>query len=123
MLSDEVENTFQKGLRAFNKKNFYDSHEYWEDIWSEYRLPDEKFIQGLIQLSVGFYHITNQNLNGAKGLFKKCQNKFNGYKGYNRGISIASVKSLAESALENSMKIDSYKDFNWDIYYPLEVKQ
>ena len=117
---DKIELLFHKGLLAFNEKNFYDAHEYWEEIWTEYRLPDAKFVQGLIQLSVGFYHLTNQNLNGARGLFRKCQNKFEDYNGLQRGLSVDVIKSLAKNAFDNVMEIESYKDFNWDIYYPLE---
>ena len=52
---------FEKGLKAYNEREFYDAHEYWEDLWSDYVLPDAKFIQALIQLSVGYFHITNSN--------------------------------------------------------------
>ena len=117
---DNIEQLFDKGLQAFNDKNFYDAHEYWEEIWTEYRLPDAKFVQGLIQLSVGFYHLTNQNLNGARGLFKKCQNKFENHDGLQRGLSVDAIQALAKNAFDNVMEIESYKDFNWDIYYPLE---
>ncbi len=72
---DKIDKLFDKGLDAFNNKRFYEAHEFWEDIWVEYRLPDSKFIQGLIQLTVGFYHITNQNLNGARSLLRKSKKK------------------------------------------------
>ena len=117
---DKIEFLFQKGLDAFNKKNFYDAHEYWEEIWTEYRLPDAKFVQGLIQLSVGFYHLTNKNLNGARGLFTKCQSKFEDYNGLQRGLQVDQIKTLAKNAFDNVIEIESYEDFNWDICYPLE---
>ncbi|MDB3868783.1 DUF309 domain-containing protein [Candidatus Marinimicrobia bacterium] len=117
---DKIELLFDKGLRAFNKREFYDAHEYWEEIWTEYRLPDAKFIQGLIQLTVGFYHLTNQNLNGARGLFGKCQKKFDDYNGLHRGLSVEKIKFLARNVLDNVMEIESYRDFRWDLYYPLK---
>ena len=106
MLSDEVENTFQKGLRAFNKKKFYDAHEHWEDIWSEYRLPDEKFIQGLIQLSVSFVHLENNNLNGARSLLKKCNKKFENYSGIHRGIDVDLLLKDIDKVEQNYLKIE-----------------
>ena len=39
-----------------------------EDLWSDYYLKDRLFIQGLIQLSVSFVHLKNNNMNGAKSL-------------------------------------------------------
>jgi len=119
---DKIDQLFEKGLQAFNERDFYDAHEYWEEIWTEYRLPDAKFVQGLIQLSVGFYHLTNQNLNGARGLFRKCQNKFKIYDGTQRGLSIDEIQSLAKLAFDNVMEIESYKDFNWGIYHTLESR-
>ena len=117
---DKIELLFHKGLQAFNKREFYDAHEYWEEIWTEYRLPDAKFIQGLIQLTVGFYHLTNENLNGARGLFMKCQKKFDDYNGLHRGLSVQEIKLLARNVLDNVMEIESYQDFKWDLYCPLK---
>ena len=57
------EKLFNDGLKAFDSHEFYDANEYWEDLWSDYRLSDAKFIQGLIQLSVGYFHISNLNRN------------------------------------------------------------
>ena len=54
------------------------------------------------------------------GLFKKCQNKFGNHDGFHRGLSVDAIQSLAKNAFDNVMEIESYKDFNWDIYYPLE---
>ena len=34
---------FQKGIDAFNDKCFYDAHEYWEELWLDYKLTDAKF--------------------------------------------------------------------------------
>ena len=66
---------YNKGLEAFRKHEFYDAHEYWEDLWSDFNFSDRKFIQGLIQLAVSFVHLGNGNLTGAKNLLKKCQQK------------------------------------------------
>ena len=54
---------FNQGIAAFNKRQFYDAHEYWEELWLEYKLDDAKFIQGLIQLAVSYFHFFNKNLN------------------------------------------------------------
>ena len=69
MSEEEIkEKLYIKGIEAFNSHQFYDAHEYWEDLWSDYKLKDAVLIQALIQLSVGYFHITNNNRNGANGL-------------------------------------------------------
>ena len=36
---------FGSGLKLFNEREFYDAHEYWEELWLEYHLSDKKFVQ------------------------------------------------------------------------------
>ena len=106
---------FEKGLKAYNNKNFYDAHEYWEDLWSDYVLHDAKFIQALIQLSVGYFHITNSNINGANGLLRKCIPKFEMYLPEKRGINIEKILIQVNASLENLRLIDNIQYFNWDL--------
>ena len=116
------EELFQKGLNSFNSSNFYDAHEYWEDLWSDYRLTDAKFIQALIQLSVGYFHITNNNKNGAIGLLKKCQPKFEEYKPCCRGIDIINILKFVDKSLECLEKNDEMKKFNWSLVPKIKIE-
>ena len=109
------EELFLKGLEAFNKHSFYDAHEYWEDLWSDYRLKDAKFIQGLIQLSVGYFHITNLNINGARGLLNKCLLKFDLYRPKARGIDVENIIISVKKSLDNLDEIDDISGFDWSI--------
>ena len=70
---------FKQGIQAFNERRFYDAHEFWEEIWLDHKVEDAKFIQGLIQLSVSYFHLFNQNLNGARSMIKKCLGKLEGF--------------------------------------------
>ncbi|SVD01662.1 uncharacterized protein METZ01_LOCUS354516, partial [marine metagenome] len=40
---------FLKGLESYHEGNYFDAHEFWEILWSDYYLEDRDFIQGLIQ--------------------------------------------------------------------------
>ena len=82
---------FNQGIAAFNKRQFYDAHEYWEELWLEYKLDDAKFIQGLIQLAVSYFHFFNKNLNGARSMMKKCLTKFEPYQN-ERGMDVQGLK-------------------------------
>ena len=107
------EKLFTDGVNAFNNKDYYDAHEFWEDLWSDYILKDSKFIQGLIQLSVGYFHISNFNINGATGLLTKSLNKFELYPEKHRGIDVVYILNAINQSLENLNKIGDIKDFNW----------
>ena len=109
------EELFQKGLNSFNSSNFYDAHEYWEDLWSDYRLTDAKFIQALIQLSVGYFHISNLNRNGAIGLFNKCIPKLEEYSPEYRNIDISNILECVQTSLNYLDKNDDLSQFDWKI--------
>lgn len=117
---DKIDKLFDKGLDAFNNKRFYEAHEFWEDIWVEYRLPDSKFIQGLIQLTVGFYHITNQNLNGARSLLRKSKKKIDLYDGTHRRLSMRIIKRIVNESLDCVENINSVEEFDWSVCNRLE---
>ena len=114
-MSDKIEKLFHQGLRSFNNKRFYAAHEYWEEIWTDYQIPDKKFIQGLIQLSVACFHLTNDNLNGAKGLFRKSTEKFELLESSIRSIDIHKISTMAGLSLEEVNKINNASEFDWKI--------
>ena len=116
------EKLYLKGLNAFENHEFYDAHEFWEDLWSDYRLPDAKFIQGLIQLSVGYFHITNNNRNGALGLLKKSINKFELYKPEYRNINIEHILLQIDKTIDAINHIEHMKDFDWSLVPSLKSK-
>ena len=66
--ADKIESLFQEDLKHYRTGDYFEAHESWEELWSDYYLMDRKFIQGLIQLSVSFVHLETGNIKGAKSL-------------------------------------------------------
>tara|TARA_Y100001960_G_C14450799_1_gene717170 strand:- start:258 stop:641 length:384 start_codon:yes stop_codon:yes gene_type:complete len=113
---------FLKGLNSFNQSEFYDAHEHWEDLWSDYRLSDAKFVQALIQLAVGYFHITNLNKNGAIGLLTKCKPKFEMYVPNCRGIDTENILVAVDNSLDCLKNIDEIKEFDWSLVPKLVIE-
>ena len=111
----EKEALFQKGLMEYEKGDYFEAHEAWEDLWSDYNLTDRKFIQGLIQLSVSFVHLRNGNMNGARSLLKKCSEKFQPYQYLQRGINMDELKMGIETVALAYEEIDDPTIFDWDL--------
>ena len=110
---EKKEQLFFDGLRAYEEKDFFEAHEFWEELWSEYYLADRTFIQGLIQLAVSFVHIGNSNLNGAKSLLKKSADKFSGFSGVHRGINIDKLKQQILEIKNEYEKLITVDEFDW----------
>ena len=60
---------FLQGVAHFNKREFYDAHEIWEDLWNDSHGDDNRFVQGLIQFATSLHHFEAYNLKGARILF------------------------------------------------------
>ena len=113
--SDKMSELFQRGLDEYDKGDYFEAHEAWEDLWSDYNFPDRKFVQGLIQLSVSFVHLGNGNLTGAKNLLKKCQQQFEDYNGMHRDINLSDLKSSIEAVEIVYSELNDCREFDWDL--------
>ena len=71
--SEEYELLYLSGIEKFNECDYYESHEVWEELWTEYRGPSRKYYQGLIQAAVALYHFGNGHIRGARKLHKSVQ--------------------------------------------------
>ena len=111
---------FDKGVKAFNEKKFYDAHEYWEELWLEHKLDDAKFIQGLIQLAVSYFHLFNQNLNGARSMIRKSLGKFDTFK-KERGIDVLKLIGEVEKVQFHFNKISKCSEFKDTYILKLKV--
>ena len=119
---DRIKNKlFYNGLNAFNDKDYYDAHEYWEDLWSDYKISDADFVQGMIQLAVACFHITNLNKKGALSLFNKCLIKLEKNKDNSRINNLDDIISSTINARDFLDSCSDTKQFNWDIIIKIEV--
>lgn len=69
MMVDPVR--FKEAVDLFNQREFFECHEVLEDLWRPLSSGSEKtFLQGVLQVGVGFHHWQNGNLTGAKNLLE-----------------------------------------------------
>lgn len=104
------EDQLQRGIDEFNRGRFFECHDTLEDLWHETRGIDRLFLQGLIQVSVGFYHILNRNFKGATSQFTRGLNKLQKYRPLYRGVELERFMSqvvtwlaLAERGMAGEM--------------------
>ena len=71
---------FNKGIEHFNRGEFFEAHEVWEDVWRAVDFPQEKrFVQGLIQVAVALHHHSTGNHVGAESLLRRATRNLAGY--------------------------------------------
>ncbi len=69
----------EKGVAEFNGGLYFECHDTLEELWSGIRGPARDFFQGLIQVSVGLYHLGNDNREGARSMFERALKRFEKY--------------------------------------------
>ncbi|MBK7104165.1 MAG: DUF309 domain-containing protein [Ignavibacteriae bacterium] len=60
-----------KGVLLFNDSDFFSAHDFFEELWMDSLKEEKEFFQGLVQISVGSYHLICGNLKGAKSQLQK----------------------------------------------------
>jgi uncharacterized protein len=76
---DPLPQALRQGVDEFNRAYFFEAHETLEDLWRETHGPLHTFYQGLIQLAVGLYHLSNGNRRGARNQLEKGLAKIEGF--------------------------------------------
>src|ERR1700737_4766824 len=78
-LDEEERRLFDKGGDEFNRGFYFECHDTLEEMWTGLRGPTRDFFQGLIQVSVAFYHLGNANSVGASSMMRRGLKRFAAY--------------------------------------------
>ena len=98
-MSEELESSdslYHRGIRYFNNCDFFEAHETWEELWTEYRGAARLFYQGLIQAAVALHHFGNGNIRGAKKVYLTSRGYLEGYRPAYEGLDLEAFLSQYE---------------------------
>jgi len=90
---------YLQGIEKFNECDYYESHEVWEELWTEYRGDSRKFYQGLIQAAVALYHFGNGNIRGARKLHKSVHGYLEPYGPHHLGLDVVGFLASFDTCL------------------------
>jgi predicted metal-dependent hydrolase len=92
-LTAEERAAFEKGVAEFNTGYYFECHDTLEDMWTGLRGPSRDFFQGLIQVSVAFYHLTGGNTAGADSMLRRALKRFERYPARYFGFDLAAHRA------------------------------
>jgi predicted metal-dependent hydrolase len=87
---------YLQGVRFFNDCEFFESHEAWEELWTDEHGPSRKFLQGLIQAAVALHHFGNGNIRGAKKLYYTSRGYLEAYRPRHMGLDLDGFAAAME---------------------------
>lgn len=76
------------GIVLFNRHDFFEAHDVWEELWADADSPERRFYQGLIQAAVALLHFSNGNIRGAAKLFRSSRDYMAPYGAHYLGFDI-----------------------------------
>jgi predicted metal-dependent hydrolase len=107
------EEQFEHGVELFNRREFFECHDAFEELWQEERGEMRLFLQALIQAAVGCYHLMNGNTTGAISQYRKSLAKLADYPESYLGIDAARLANElshclagAEAMMEAGVQYD-----------------
>jgi predicted metal-dependent hydrolase len=97
---DALPQALRQGVEEFNRAYFFEAHETLEDLWRGTSGPLRLFYQGLIQLAVALYHLSNGNRRGALNLLSKGLDKLTAFQPACQSIDVDALCHEARSWLD-----------------------
>jgi len=96
-MEDTLPAEFWQGVEQFNRGEFYACHDTFEALWTEAHEPDRTFYQGLLQIAVGLYHLSNHNWQGAATLLGEANGRLRPYDADYGGVDLNPVRKQAKA--------------------------
>ena len=100
VLGEDERRLFERGVAEFNDGLYFECHDTLEEMWAGLRGPARDFFQGLIQVSVAFYHLGGGNLPGARSMLGRALKRFEPYPDRYFGFDLAAHRRLLQAWLD-----------------------
>lgn len=91
---------FWQGVEEFNQQEFYACHDTLEALWMEAAEPEKAFYQGILQIAVGCYHLSNYNWRGAVILLGEGIRRLSYYQPTRYNINVTHLLSESSQLLK-----------------------
>ncbi|MCH7887175.1 DUF309 domain-containing protein [Candidatus Marinimicrobia bacterium MT.SAG.3] len=101
ILTENERRELIKGLEEHNSGKYFACHETIEDIWMDKGGDLRRFLQGLIHVAVGFYHLRDSNYVGAYRQLEKANRKLSDYAAVEVGINLPEMLLSLKEWLKN----------------------
>ncbi|MBE9228532.1 DUF309 domain-containing protein [Phormidium sp. LEGE 05292] len=94
-MTEVIPDEFWQGVGQFNLGDYYTCHDTLEALWMDATEPQKTFYQGILQIAVGLYHLSNHNWRGAVILLGEGTNRLGYYQPDYAEINVENL--IAES--------------------------
>jgi hypothetical protein len=125
-MSDALPAEFWQGIDEFNRGEFYACHDTLEAIWIPAIGSEKSLYQGIIQIAVAIYHLSNLNWRGAVILMGEGLNRLRHYPDEYAGLDLGGFRADVAELLTTLQNLGPERvgDFVWQsAAVPLEATE
>ena len=101
------ESLWQGALRNFDQGDFFETHEYLEELWRRSDGELSEFYQGLLQAAVALHHFIGGNIHGARLLVRQARAKLEPLPPQFHGIDLARFLKDWKAVMEPVLSRDA----------------
>lgn len=105
----------EEAARLFNDKLYFECHDYLEDAWQDARGDERDFLQALIHVSVGMYHVAAANHQGAANLLSRGVEGLERFAPTTDGLDVATLVDKASTCRDKSKRMLAGEDLEWTV--------
>jgi hypothetical protein len=87
------------GRDCFNRGEFYEAHEAWEEVWLVVDDPDWTWIQGLIQIATGFHKLNDGRRESAERSLRRGLERAEDAPAWLDGVDVDGARRAARAVL------------------------
>ncbi len=120
---DDLPELARTGIAAFNRREYFEQHEYLEAAWIAELRPVREMYQGLLQVGVAFLQIERDNWLGANKMFRRGLPRLRTLPPVCQGVDIAAFRSVAEAIHAEVKALGSQRMHEFDLsqFPPIDV--
>ena len=74
-----MQRALARGAEHFNRGEFFEAHEIWEESWTSAPVRYRYFLQGIIHFAVACHHRSRGNMEGFEKQITKGRKRLAGY--------------------------------------------
>jgi len=93
------DDAYLSGVRLFNERQFWESHEAWEEIWLHCEGVQSEFLQGLIQAAASLLKYQRKEFSPALRLFQTATRRLNLCPDVYMGLNVRAFERDFEACL------------------------
>jgi hypothetical protein len=103
----------RQGIEEFNRGQFFEQHETLEAAWIAETDPVRYLYQGVLQIGVGFYHLSRGNPYGARRLWERGTTLLGAFKGGCMGVDVQRLIQDTGACLDELNRVG---DADWHAF-------